>query len=268
MRKLITLVLLFVFLNHGNILLAANVTGNAIKNNQLSQISDDELKNQDILDMLKNGLSVEVIIAKIKSSKTHFDTSPKVLQELKDAGVPEVIIIAMVEAPTLEQSQTMVVKVPDNTAIPIETAFDVSSANIKQGEIITFYVVRAIKIDGIIVIEKGALVNGKITMAKRARRWGREGTFAWTFEEVIAVDGKVIPLKTENSVKGESNKGEVAIKTTVVATLLAPTIFLAPLALMYGFKRGGNAVLPAGSRFVAYINGDANVTVTVKQKPN
>jgi hypothetical protein len=64
--------------------------------------------------------------------------------------------------------------------------------------------------------------------------------------------------------KGESNKGEVAVRTAVNAALLLPVPFLAPLALLNGFKRGHNITVPAGTRFTVFING--NTTVTVKQK--
>ena len=56
------------------------------------------LGNKDVLDLFKAGLSSDVIIAKIKSSNVAFDTSPAALQELKSAGLPDPVILAMVEA--------------------------------------------------------------------------------------------------------------------------------------------------------------------------
>lgn len=58
------------------------------------------LKNQDVLEMHQAGLSAEIIVAKIKASKTNFDTSLSALKELKAADVPESVILAMVQAPT------------------------------------------------------------------------------------------------------------------------------------------------------------------------
>ena len=58
------------------------------------------------------------------------------------------------------------------------------------------------------------------------------------------------------SVTGTSHGGEVATKTIVTAAIIP---FLAPLALMQGFKRGENAVLPEGRRFVVLVRSDANV---------
>jgi hypothetical protein len=62
------------------------------------------LTNQDILDMNKIGLQPEILIAKIKTSRCNFDTSPASLKTLKSTGLGEGVILAMVEAP-LGQAQ-------------------------------------------------------------------------------------------------------------------------------------------------------------------
>src|SRR5215203_5668 len=67
------------------------------------------LTNKDVLDMLKAGLTADVIVAKIKSSATSFDTSPTALTELKTANVPDGVILAMVDRPA---ANGMLVAVP------------------------------------------------------------------------------------------------------------------------------------------------------------
>lgn len=57
------------------------------------------LTNKDVLDMMKAGLTADIIVAKIKSSETSFDTSPAALAELKAANVPDSVILAMVKRP-------------------------------------------------------------------------------------------------------------------------------------------------------------------------
>jgi hypothetical protein len=47
-----------------------------------------ELSNEDVLSMLRAGLSPEVVVAKISSSPCKFDTSPGALGDLKKAGAP------------------------------------------------------------------------------------------------------------------------------------------------------------------------------------
>jgi hypothetical protein len=271
MRRSLSLLLLLLLTSQATLLPVAADSQDAAKNIQQSQSSGDRLKNQDVLDMLKAGLSSEVVIAKIKSSAFAFDTSPQTLQELKMAGVPEAVVLAMIESPpklhdrfAVNQSPRKVVtlKVADGTPVEIESAFDVSSASVKAGELISFRVVAPVIVDGATVIASDALATGKVVEAKKARRWGRAGQIAWSLENVIAVDGKLLPLKSESHVNGESRAGEVATKTVVNAALLIPVFPIAPLALLHGFKKGADAILPAGKRFTAYVKGASAVNAT------
>ncbi len=56
------------------------------------------LTNGDIVGLIKAGLSPAVIIAKIGTSACSFDTSPAALQELKAAGVPDDVVVTMLQA--------------------------------------------------------------------------------------------------------------------------------------------------------------------------
>jgi hypothetical protein len=58
------------------------------------------LTNSDILSMTKAGLPADVLVAKIKSSVSKFDTSPAALSQLKTNGVADGVILAVVQAPT------------------------------------------------------------------------------------------------------------------------------------------------------------------------
>jgi len=63
------------------------------------------ITNQDVIGMLKAGLSPEIVAAKVKNSKCQCDTSPAALAELRAAAVPDRVILAMVEsaAPTSQK---------------------------------------------------------------------------------------------------------------------------------------------------------------------
>ena len=58
-----------------------------------------ELRNADILTMVKAKLPPALIIEKINTSRCSFDTFPSVLAELKYRGVPDDVLMAMVRAP-------------------------------------------------------------------------------------------------------------------------------------------------------------------------
>ena len=55
------------------------------------------LTNADIVHMQKAGLSEEIILSKIGTSTTNFDTGTQDLIQLRDAGVKNTIINAMVQ---------------------------------------------------------------------------------------------------------------------------------------------------------------------------
>jgi S1-C subfamily serine protease len=56
--------------------------------------------NKDVLDMVRAELSPEIVVAKIKSSPSDFDTTPAALAALKAAGAPDAVILAMIQAST------------------------------------------------------------------------------------------------------------------------------------------------------------------------
>jgi len=88
---------------------------------------------------------------------------------------------------------------------------------------------------------------------------------------VVAVDLTRVPvtIQTElpiasKQINGISHGGEVATKTIVLGALIFP---LAPLALMNGFCRGENAILPEGKRFRVFVKSDTTVRVPIEHSP-
>src|SRR6202035_1647045 len=71
-----------------------------VENTQTPSATVKRLANVDVLDMLKAGLSQDIVIAKIRASACEFDTAPAALRVLKDANVPDAVILAMVQAPS------------------------------------------------------------------------------------------------------------------------------------------------------------------------
>jgi hypothetical protein len=57
------------------------------------------LTNKDVLEMLKSGLPADIVAAKIKASHCNFETEVSDLKSLKDTGVPDNVVLAMVQAP-------------------------------------------------------------------------------------------------------------------------------------------------------------------------
>src|SRR5258705_6808118 len=57
------------------------------------------LTNKDVLEMLKSGLPADIVDAKIKVSHCNFETEMSDLKAMKDGGVPDGVVLAMVQAP-------------------------------------------------------------------------------------------------------------------------------------------------------------------------
>jgi hypothetical protein len=171
------------------------------------------------------------------------------------------------------EPQIREIKIPAGTALDIQVTHSVSSMEARVGDLISFRVLVPVKVDDVIVIGNGALVTGRIVKAKRAGHWGKAGKLIWTMQDVVAVDLTRVSLtanaeypRGEQGVTGQSHGGEVATKTAVMGALLAPTVVLAPLALMHGFKRGEQAVLPEGKRFVVYVQKETIVKLPTETK--
>ena len=234
---------------------------------QQTQTADASLHNEDVLSMNKAGLTPEAIIAKIKASRTEFEVTQPKLQELREAAVPDAVILAMVEALQTQQAVLTApvrkeLRIPDGTKIEIEAAFDISSLHFKAGQEISFRVVNPIIVEGVTLVEQGATATGKIERSKRGGHWGKAGLLTWKMESVTAADGKQLPLRIEPMrLRGDSKGAKVATSMIITGALLP---LIAPVALLHGFKRGGDAYIPAGQRYEVYINGEAAIKGIVR----
>jgi hypothetical protein len=159
------------------------------------------------------------------------------------------------------------VKLPAGTRIDVETTYTVSSMDLAPGDLLSFRVLVPVKVDDVTVIDQYALVTGRVVRSKRGGHWGKAGKLTWVMQDVVAVDLTRVPLTLqpdtvgERGVTGISHGGEVATKTAVLGALMIPVFPIAPLALMSGFKRGENAVLPGGRRFVVYVAANTMIKI-------
>lgn len=241
------------------------------------------LTNKDVVDMHNSGLSADVVLAKIKSSQSKFDTSPSALAELKTAGIADQVILAMVEtsstsapsapagsvtAPTPAERE---VKVSDGAEIEIQLKNTLSGQEAKVGDIVDFIVVRPVQINGVTVFEKDASARARVTTAKTAGHWGHAGKLEWAMQDVQAIDGNRVPARFTKRELGDSKGGTVAVAA------VATTVLLGPLGLLWGLKKGKPAIIPAGNRYSVFVHGDTTVkgritvtngTASSESKPN
>ena len=225
----------------------------AAKTLQQSQGEVTPLTNEDILKLVKSGIAADVIIAKLEKSGCICQISTTDLRRLKSEGVADEVLFAMINAKRTELQR---VTIPKNTTVEIEAAYRISSQEVNTGEAISFRVVTPVQINGVIVIDSGAIVTGRVTKATRGGHFGKAGRLSWLLESVAAVDGTKVPLETTGRIVGDSKGAKVATQMAITGSLLWP---IAPVALLYGFKRGENAYLAQGRRFQASVSADTTV---------
>ena len=226
------------------------------------QAGPTSLTNKDVLEMIKAGLTADVVVAKIKSSPNSFDTSPTALAELKAANVPDPVILAMVNGPATPASSTDapvdgILNVPDGTEIEIQLTNNASGEELKVGSLVDFTVVKPVVVNGMTIFEKDAAARARITTAKRAGHWGKAGKLEWAMQDVLAADGNRIPARFTKRQVGDSKGGTVAVAA------VATTVLLGPIGLLWGLKKGKPAIIPAGNRYSVFVHGD----VKIKGKP-
>src|SRR5689334_1100780 len=183
------------------------------------------LTNADVVTMVRAKLPAALIIEKINTSSCTFDTFPSVLAELKYKGVPDDILMAMVQAPhggrgamtkrptaaSTNEVPTVLTQltIPDGTPLEVECTYTVSSAEVEEGSAVSFTVVHPVVINGLTVIAQGARATARVTKAKKGGSWGRAGTLAWMMQDVLAADGTKVPLEFAKSLRGDSKGGTV-----------------------------------------------------------
>jgi len=133
--------------------------------------------------------------------------------------------------------------IPAGTALEIAAANTVRSVDMRPNDFLSFRVLVPVQVDGVTLIEKDALVTGRVVESKRVQ------------------PHQELPGGGER-IRGISHGGEVAAKTVMLSVFWP----LAPMAVISGaFKRGEDAILPEGKRFIVYVPKESKVSVTVER---
>jgi len=233
------------------------------------------LRNRDILRMVQSGMKSHVIIANIMTSHCAFDIFPPVLQDLKRRGVPENVLHFMSVVPNgppnlpetdrpSADSLLKTVKIPQGTAITVETLYPVSSADFKLNNSIAFSVVSPVYADGVLLIPRGTVARAKIVKLKKAGTFGRGGALTIEMEQIVAIDGTRIPVLLTADAEGGNRSGVLAVGAAATSALIFP--YTAPAAIVWGFKKGDDAVIRGSRQFAAVVKSETQIVGLVPDK--
>jgi len=234
------------------------------------------LTNRDILRMARSGIKSHLIISTILTSSCNFDTFPPVLEDLKRRGVPENVLHFMSVVPNgppnLPESgsneepplKLANVKMARGMTVVVETLYPVSSADFKLNTTAAFSVVKDVYIDGALVIPRGTIARAKIVKVKKAKSWGRPGALTFEMERIVAIDGTRIPVQLTAAAEGGNRSGVVAVGAAATSALIFP--YTAPAAIVWGFRKGDDAIVKGNKQFAAVVETDTEVYGVVPQK--
>jgi hypothetical protein len=225
------------------------------------------LRNSDVLRMVEDKVKPELIISKILTSPCNFDVFPPVLRDLKRRGVPDDILLVMQAVPNGPPGLAQVdpkavvvpprVEIPADTIVELETATATSSAKAIRGSSITFLAKRRVFVNDVLVIERGAVAKARVVRVKRAGGWGRAGMLAWEMEYIVAVDGTHIPISLAGKQNGVNRTAAITGSAVATGALIFP--YTSPVALIWGLKKGDEAVLRGSRVFEATVRTETKV---------
>lgn len=204
------------------------------------------LNNRNILNMHGMRLSVDIIIAKIKSSQCDFDTSPAALEKLRQVGLPDKVIEAMIQAPLASATpaskpvEFVSVKIPDGTAIEVTLNSDVSSETIQEGTIVAMTVVHDVVVNGRTVVRQGSEARARVITITEPGRMGHPGEVSWAMQDVTAVNGDRLPIDFTSRQVGATAEGGVD----------------GAIAPEWEFRKNKPTVMSAGRKFQAVVHGN------------
>lgn len=224
------------------------------------------LTNSDIVDMTNQGFEPSLIVKAIQASRTEFDVSPQALITLKNAGVQQSVMEAMlsaraskpsasVEAASGAATETTSIDpgapvcnanaaclLRDATAVSLKFAADISSKTANEGDPVELVLGEDVKVGEAIVVPKGAHAVAVVSVAKHAGMMGKPGELSIQLQYLIAGNNH-IHLRGTKGREGESKTGAT----------VALTVLFGPIGLI---KHGKNVEIPAGTALTAYVDQD------------
>ena len=223
--------------------------------------NDDVLTNKTVIDMIKAKVAPSLIVSQIRASKTNFNLSTSEIIRLTKAGVPEQVVEAMRNPSSAARPESAHVQIPGlPDGIPFLTNLAKAGANSvwvigglpfsitlmedvrpnpEPGRALHFQATKDFRIGGTVVIAKGAAVTGEVVDPGKRNILGRGGKPVFRLIQADAADGTKLKVSAKPGRRSDG-PGEHSLEPP-------------------GHK-DKELVAPAGTEYLAYIDGDQLVT--------
>jgi hypothetical protein len=216
------------------------------------------LTNDVVLRMLN--VSNEVILTMVSEKPSQFSLAAADLIVLKQAGVSDKIIEAMLSRGIVTSVSPAIpnpsLVLHDGTPVRLRLRRNLSSADAKSGDTLDFEVLEDVKVDETLVIARGAVAIGTVTEAQAKRRMARGGKLDITIDYVRLTNDDKAALRGVKETSGGGHTG--AMTGAIVATSLV----VWPAAPFFLFMHGKDTTIPKGTEITAYVNGEIKLKST------
>jgi len=227
------------------------------------------LTNADIVNMTKQRFDPPLIIKAIETSQVDFDVSASALVDLKNAGVPESVMSAMLSAQAAQPSAAVDAAhgampaaadeatpesskhgcnaqngclLRESTQVSLKFANDLTSKTANIGDPVELVLDEDLKVGDTVVVPKGAHALATVSDAKKAGMMGKGGELSVQLQYLVAGDNHVRVRGTKGR-EGENKTGAT----------VALTVLFGPIGLI---KHGKNVDIPPGTPLQAYVDQD------------
>jgi serine/threonine-protein kinase len=199
---------------------------------------DGTLTNDSIVAMAEAKVAPNVIVSQIRASKTNFNLSAAEVIRLTKAGVAPDVIEAMRNPEPAPAPVAVPVILRDGSPVRLILAQDIPSDAL-PGDVLRFETADDVKIDGSIVIAKGAAATGAIVDGARRKLLVIRGRMTFQLDSVIAVDGQKVALRATPDRRDGSSKRPIDT----------------------GGRKPKEVAAVAGTEYAGYIDGTNTVMV-------
>jgi len=164
----------------------------------------ETMTNDDVIAMVRAGLSPALIADHIRASRSSFDLSTDELIRLARGGVSEATIGAMRQPQAAAAAREASRPVKLNEGLPLQLVLmqDLATTNPSAGERVRLSLARAVTQDGLVAIRKGAPASGTIAEVEKKKFYRRRPKITIRLGQVTAVDGQEIRLRAKAAHSG------------------------------------------------------------------
>lgn len=145
------------------------------------------------------------------------------------------------------------VVIKSGTAVKLQFAKTISSANAHEGDRLEFVVEKDVMARGFTVIQAGAIAEGSVIEVKSRRLLGMGGGVVIKLDSVELTTGERVGLVVRKKYKGRSHTIRMGVEMAIASAMYLPA---APVFLL---SRGRDSTVLKGTEVTAYTKSDSSV---------